>query len=161
RNSEVIHCGMYYAEHLLKTVLCVRGNPLLYERCEKEKIPVRKTGKIVAAVDEAEGHALEQLLSQGARNGVPGLRLIDARELHEMEPMVRGVRGLVSPESGIVDSHQLMSSLQQSAASRGVTFGYRCEVHEVTKTAAGFLARMTDADGASLSLGAECVVNAA
>jgi L-2-hydroxyglutarate oxidase LhgO len=161
RNSEVIHCGMYYAEHLLKTVLCVRGNPLLYARCEREKIPFRKTGKIVAAVDEPEAHVLEQLLSQGRRNGVPGLRLIDARELREMEPAVSGVRGLLSPESGIVDSHQLMSSLQQSAASRGVTFGYRCDVQQVTKTAAGFLAQLTDADGASLPLGAECVVNAA
>ena len=45
RNSEVIHCGMYYAEDLLKTRLCVRGNPLLYELCRKENIPFRKTGK--------------------------------------------------------------------------------------------------------------------
>ena len=161
RNSEVIHCGMYYAEDLLKTRLCVRGNPLLYERCEREKIPVRKTGKIVAAVDEPEARVLEQLLFQGRRNGVPGLRLIDTRELQELEPCVRGVRGLLSSESGIVDSHALMSSFQQAAVSRGVTFGYRCDVREVTKTAAGFIVEMTDADGASLILRAECVVNAA
>jgi len=161
RNSEVIHCGMYYAENLLKTRLCVRGNPLLYERCAREKIPFRKTGKIVAATDAAEEDVLERLLSQGRKNGVPGLRLIDARGLQELEPHVRGVRGLLSPESGIVDSHLLMASLQQAAASRGVTFGYRCDVRQVTKTAAGFVAEMRDADGASLALGAECVVNAA
>ena len=161
RNSEVIHCGMYYAEDLLKTRLCVRGNPLLYARCEREKIPVRKTGKIVAAVDEPEARVLEQLLFQGRRNGVPGLRLIDSRELQQLEPCVRGVRGLLSSESGIVDSHALMSSFQQAAVSRGVTFGYRCDVREVTKTAVGFTAEMTDADGESLTLRAECVVNAA
>src|SRR5271157_3973191 len=161
RNSEVVHCGMYYAEDLLKTRLCVRGNPLLYERCERDGIPVRKTGKIVAAVDDQEARVLEHLFSQGRKNGVPGLRLIDGRELQELEPCVRGVRGLLSPESGIVDSHLLMTSLQHAAASRGVTFGYRCDVHQVTRTAAGFIAELTDADAASLSLNAESVVNAA
>ncbi len=161
RNSEVIHCGMYYAEDLLKTRLCVRGNPLLYERCERDGIPARKTGKIVVAVDDPEARVLEQLHSQGRRNGVPGLRLIDERELRELEPSVRGVRGLLSPESGIVDSHLLMSSLYESAASRGVTFGYRCDVHRVTRSAAGFMAELTDADGERLSLNAECVVNSA
>jgi len=161
RNSEVIHCGMYYPEDLLKTRLCVRGNPLLYERCEKAGVPYRKTGKIVVATDDAEVGVLEGLLSQGRRNGVPGLRLIDAAEMQRLEPRVRGVCGLLSPESGIVDSHRLMTCLQQAAASRGVTFGYRCDVRELTKTASGYLVAMTDADGAALSLNAECVVNSA
>ncbi|MGO9310914.1 MAG: NAD(P)/FAD-dependent oxidoreductase [Spirochaetia bacterium] len=161
RNSEVIHCGMYYPENLLKTRLCVRGNPLLYERCEKDGIPARKTGKIVVAVDDQEARVLQHLLSQGRRNGVRGLRLIYERELRELEPCVRGVLGLLSPESGIVNSHLLMTSLQQSAAARGVTFGYRCDVHRVTWTGAGFVAELTDADTESMSLNAECVVNAA
>ena len=44
RNSEVLHSGMYYAETLLKTTLCVRGNPLMYETCRRAGIPHRKTG---------------------------------------------------------------------------------------------------------------------
>jgi L-2-hydroxyglutarate oxidase LhgO len=152
---------MYYAEGLLKTRLCVRGNPLLYERCQRDGIPFRKTGKIVVAVDRAEEAVLEQLLSQGIRNGVQGLCLIDAREMSEREPQVRGVRGLLSPESGIVDSHQLMQSLQRAAASRGVVFGYRCDVRAITRTGAGFMVEIKDADDAPLGLRAQVVINAA
>jgi L-2-hydroxyglutarate oxidase LhgO len=161
RNSEVVHCGMYYAEDLLKTRLCVRGNPLLYERCALEKIPVLKTGKIVVAVDEIEASVLERLCAQGKRNGVHGLRLISTRELQELEPCARGVSALLSTESGIIDSHTLMSSLARAAESRGVTFGYRCDVRRVTKTGSGFDVEMTDADGADLFLHAVCVINAA
>jgi L-2-hydroxyglutarate oxidase LhgO len=161
RNSEVIHCGMYYAEELLKTRLCVRGNPLLYERCRRDAIPFRKTGKVVVATDAAEQDVTEHLFAQGRRNGVHGLRVVSARELRSLEPNVQGVGGLFSPESGIVDSHGLMSCLEQAAAARGVTFGYRCDVRRVAKSAPGFLVEMTDADGGSFTLGAECVVNAA
>ncbi len=161
RNSEVVHCGMYYAEDLLKTRLCVRGNPILYETCRTAGVPFRKTGKIVVATDEAEARVLDAILAQGRKNGVPGLRLISPRELAEMEPCVRGVGGLLSPESGIVDSHALMSFLQRSAASRDVTFGYLCDVQRVSKAAGGFIAEMTDADGALLSLRTRIVINSA
>jgi len=161
RNSEVIHCGMYYAHELLKTRLCVRGNPLLYELCGKQEIPFRKTGKIVVATDRDEADVLARLLGQGGKNGVPGLRLIDACELQELEPHARGVCGLLSPESGIVDSHRLMSFLEQDAVSHGATFGYRCEVRQVTKTGSVFIVEMKDADGEALSLRAERVVNSA
>jgi L-2-hydroxyglutarate oxidase LhgO len=161
RNSEVIHCGMYYAENLMKTRLCVRGNPLLYEMCASAGVPFRKTGKIVVATDAAEAGVLEKILAQGKANGVPGLRVIDVREMQDLEPSVRGVQGLWSPESGILDTHGLMSCLQQEAAAKGVTFGYRCDVRRVTRKAACLEVSITDADGAVMELGAECVVNAA
>ncbi len=161
RNSEVIHCGMYYSEDLLKTRLCVRGNPLLYELCRTAGIPFRKTGKIVVAADEAEAGVLETIVAQGRKNGVPGLEIVDVRKLEALEPSVRGVRGLLSPESGIVDSHALMAFLQHGAASRGVTFGYSCTVRSVTATSAGFIVEMTDADGSPLSLRAGIVINSA
>ena len=81
RNSEVIHRGMYCAETLLKTTLCVRDNPLLYELAAREGIPHRKTGKIVVATSAREEGRLQELLDQGRKNGVPGLRLVSAREV--------------------------------------------------------------------------------
>jgi len=162
RNSEVIHCGMYYDESFLKTRLCVRGNPMLYEACQRAGIPFRKTGKVVLAVDESERAALHTLLEQGRKNGVPGLRLVSSREVADLEPATRGVEGLFSPESGIVDSHALMAFLEREAASRGVTFGYSCDVKAVTTTSSGeFDAEMTDADGQGLTLRSACVVNSA
>ncbi len=161
RNSEVVHCGMYYAEDLLKTRLCVRGNPLLYDLCRRAGIPHRKTGKIVVATDQEETAALQGIFTQGTTNGVPGLRLIGPREIGEWEPHATGVLGLLSPESGILDTHRLMSWLEHSAAARGVIFAYNCRVLGLQKSAVGFTVTVRDADGAELALGAACVINAA
>ncbi len=161
RNSEVVHCGMYYSETLLKTTLCVRGNPLLYETCRRAGIPFRQTGKIVVAADHSETAELAALLDQGRKNGVSGLRLIGPREIEELEPGTRGVEGLLSPQSGIVDSHSLMSYFEDQARSRGVTFGYHCDVKAVVRGAGGYSVELIDADGKPLTLSSECVVNSA
>jgi L-2-hydroxyglutarate oxidase LhgO len=161
RNSEVIHCGMYYAEDLLKTRLCVRGNPLLYELCERRGIPYRRTGKIVAATDSAESIALEKILAQGRKNGVPGLRLASGTEVGDLEPHVRCVLGLCSDTSGIVSSHALMEYFQQSAASNGATIAYNCRVAGIRRDPEGYTVEIDDADGARVTLRAHRVVNSA
>jgi len=162
RNSEVIHCGMYYAASFLKTRLCVRGNPLLYELCARSSIPFRKTGKVLVATDDSEVDDLHAVLAQGRANGVSGLKLVDGQELAALEPNARGVRALFSSESGIVDSHGLMAFLEQQSLSRGVTFGYSCEVASVRAAdGGGFQVELTDTDGEPLVLRSDVVVNCA
>jgi L-2-hydroxyglutarate oxidase LhgO len=161
RNSEVIHCGMYYSEALLKTRLCVRGNPLLYELCERHGIPFRRTGKIVAATDSEEAIAVEKILEQGRKNGVPGLRLASAQEVERLEPYVRCVLGLCSEQSGIVSSHALMEYFQQRATSQGATIAYNCRVTGILREPDGYAVEIDDADGQRLALRARQVVNSA
>jgi L-2-hydroxyglutarate oxidase LhgO len=161
RNSEVIHCGMYYAEDLLKTRLCVEGNPLLYELCEQHGIPCRKTGKIVVATNEEEAGSLSAILEQGTTNGVRGLTLISPGAIRELEPNVRGVLGLHSTESGIIDSHRLMDFFEREARSHGATIAYNCTVMSASKGARGYEVGIRDADGERLDLRAERVINSA
>jgi L-2-hydroxyglutarate oxidase LhgO len=161
RNSEVIHCGMHYEEELLKTRLCVRGNPMLYELCERNGIPFRKTGKIVAATDKQEEGDLRELFERGERNGVRGLTLVSSRRITELEPNVRGVLGLLSAESGIVDSHRLMGFLEQAARSRGATVAYGCTARSISRVSGGYAVEVRDSDGEPLELRAACVVNSA
>lgn len=161
RNSEVIHCGMYYAEELLKTKLCVRGNPLLYELCMRRGIPHRKTGKIVVATDDEESQMLHRILDQGTKNGVPGLRLMTSREIAGMEPGVSGRLGLYSPESGIVDTHNLMGFFERSATAKGATVAYGCEVVEIRRETSGYSVEIRQADGERIRLGCERVINSA
>jgi L-2-hydroxyglutarate oxidase LhgO len=161
RNSEVIHCGMYYAEALLKTRLCVRGNPLLYERCQKQGIPIRRTGKIVAATDDTEAETLQAILAQGRKNGTPGLRMLTWEEVQSLEPAVSCVLGLHSESSGIVSSHALMESLASGALSGGATLAYNCRVAAIGRDADGYIVEIDDADGQRLALRAHRVVNAA
>ena len=51
RNSGVIHSGIYYDRETrpLKASLCVMGNRLLYDFCDRYKVPALNTGKLLIA----------------------------------------------------------------------------------------------------------------
>ena len=75
RNSEVVHAGLYYEPGSLKAECCVRGRALLYQRCERLKLPHRRLGKWVVATQPAEEAALDALLANARACGVEGLSL--------------------------------------------------------------------------------------
>jgi L-2-hydroxyglutarate oxidase LhgO len=102
-NSGVVHAGLYYAPGSLKARLCRRGLGLLRDYCTQQGLPYRACGKLVVAKDEREVEPLRRLSERAAGNGVPGLRWLEASELASIEPHVRGVAGLHSPETAIAD----------------------------------------------------------
>lgn len=112
RNSEVIHAGIYYPEKSLKARLCVRGRDMLYRYCETHGIAHQRIGKLIVATGEAELPKLDALRQQAALNGVDDLQFITAEEARKIEPNVESVGALLSPSTGIVDSHALMTALQ-------------------------------------------------
>ncbi len=119
RNSEVIHGGMYYAPGSLKARLCVAGRRALYAYAAANGVPHRKVGKLIVATREEEVPALRSYLEQGAANGVEGLSLLGGGEVRALEPELRAVAGLLSAETGIVDSHQLMRAFLGDAQRHG------------------------------------------
>jgi L-2-hydroxyglutarate oxidase LhgO len=119
RNSEVIHAGLYYPTGSLKAELCVRGRRLLYPFLEAHGVGYDKCGKIVVATNEAEIAHVEAVAKQAGINGVEGLKLLTADEVHALEPEVRAVMGLWSPETGIFDSHGYMVALEGEIGARG------------------------------------------
>jgi L-2-hydroxyglutarate oxidase LhgO len=112
RNSEVIHAGIYYPEKSLKARLCVRGRDMLYRYCATHGIAHQRIGKLIVATGEAELPKLDALRQQAALNGVDDLQFITAEEARKIEPNVESVGALLSPSTGIVDSHALMTALQ-------------------------------------------------
>jgi len=125
RNSEVIHAGIYYPEGSLKASLCVEGRKLLYETCEKRDIPFRRTGKLIVATKPEEEEALASLLGKAQLNGVDDLLLLSGRVIHSLEPEVFAEAGLLSPSTGIIDSHRLMRALLVGAMENGATTVFR------------------------------------
>jgi L-2-hydroxyglutarate oxidase LhgO len=119
RNSEVIHAGIYYAPGSLKATACVAGRKALYEYCDREGVPYERLGKIIVATSDDEIPTLERLKAQAEANGVDDLVWLDRAEIFELEPLVSAVRGLLSPSTGIVDSHGLMSALRRDAERAG------------------------------------------
>lgn len=103
RNSGVVHAGLYYLPGSLKATLCRRGVGMLKDFCAEHDIAYDECGKVLVALDEVEEGRLGDIESRARANGVPGIRRIDAAELRELEPHVRGVAGLHSPTTAIVD----------------------------------------------------------
>jgi L-2-hydroxyglutarate oxidase LhgO len=159
RNSEVIHAGMYYPTGSWKARLCVRGNALLYELCERHRIPYRRLTKIIVASETGELPALDKLLALGQANGVRLTRL-SARETREMEPHVNSVGALLSPGTGIVSAHGLMDFLLRAAQQAGATLQPRTALVGIERRTQDY--RLTVRTGDSTeSFTSERVVNAA
>jgi L-2-hydroxyglutarate oxidase LhgO len=161
RNSEVIHAGIYYPEGSLKAELCVAGREALYARCDQQKIPHRRLGKLIVAADADEVEILETLRVRGTANGVPDLEIVGSRDVSRLEPEVRAVAALVSPVSGIIDSRALSLSYLAEAESLGATLALRTEVVEIEPLPSGYCIRARDADGESSRLECAALVNAA
>jgi L-2-hydroxyglutarate oxidase LhgO len=125
RNSEVIHAGIYYPTGSLKASLCVEGRKLLYETCEKRDIPFRRTGKLIVATRPEEEEALAVLMGKAHLNGVDDLLLLSGRVVHSLEPEVSAAAGLLSPSTGIIDSHRLMRALLAGATENEATAVFR------------------------------------
>ena len=124
RNSEVIHAGIYYPKGSAKARLCVRGREMLYAYCAARGVPHRRLGKIIVATEDAQAGALSGIAAAAAGNGVDDLRALGPAELRALEPALRGVAGLLSPSTGIVDSHALMLSLQGELEDLGGSIAF-------------------------------------
>jgi L-2-hydroxyglutarate oxidase LhgO len=161
RNSEVIHAGFYYPADSLKAILCVEGNGLMYEFCRDNGVPHLRCGKLVVAATPEEEKKVSHLFDQGVANGVEGLELLDARRIEMLEPAVRARTGMLSPSTGIFDTHTLMKRLEQRAADRGVTFAYNCEAEGIAYVNGGYEVSVKDADGSSTFIRCDRLVNAA
>jgi L-2-hydroxyglutarate oxidase LhgO len=121
RNSEVIHAGIYYPAGSLKARLCLAGNRALYAFCESHGVNHRRCGKLIVATDETQVEALRRLRSQAEANGVMDLQWLDAQQARQLEPHLRCVAALLSPSTGIVDSHGLMRALCGEAEAAGAS----------------------------------------
>ena len=119
RNSGVVHAGIYYAPGSLKASLCRRGLTMLRDFCATHGLAYEECGKVVVAIEPRELEPLRRLAERAAANGVPGLRWLEQAELAEIEPHVRGIAGLHSPQTAIVDFAAVARALAAEVAGHG------------------------------------------
>jgi L-2-hydroxyglutarate oxidase LhgO len=161
RNSEVIHAGIYYPKDSLKARLCVEGNKLLYDFCKKHDIPHKNCGKLIVATSEDEVNVLDGIRQRAADNDVSDLRLIDKEEISALEPNILALKALLSPSTGIIDSHSLMKQYETIAVNNGAQMVYGNEVTGITKTNEGYNVTLCQPDGSEYSFTSKIVINAA
>jgi L-2-hydroxyglutarate oxidase LhgO len=119
RSSNVLHSGIYYRPGSLRAELCVRGKRELEAFVERRGLEVRRLGKLVVAVEEAEIPRLDDLLERGRANDVEGLELLGPAELRDREPNVAGIRALLVPGTAVVDFRRVAEALAQDVRDRG------------------------------------------
>ncbi len=119
RNSEVIHGGMYYPTGSLKARLCVRGRALLYDYCQARNIGHKRCGKLIVATQPEQLAELDKLAERALANGVDDLQRLTATQARALEPALRCLGALLSPSTGIIDSHALMLALLGDVENAG------------------------------------------
>jgi L-2-hydroxyglutarate oxidase LhgO len=161
RNSEVIHAGIYYPTGSLKARLCVQGKQMLYAYCAERGVAHRRLGKLIVATRPEQVAQLDAIQAKAAANGVHDLQWLSAAEAKALEPALHCEAALLSPSTGIVDSHGLMLALQGDLENAGGLLALCSPVQRigVGQGTASHPLRVVAEDGTELA--ARCVVNAA
>ena len=159
RNSEVIHAGIYYPTGLNKTRLCVAGKAMLYAFCREFGVPHKRCGKLLVAVNEGEVDKLAALKAQAEANGVTDLIWLSAKEARALEPALVANRALLSPSTGIIDSHALMLALMGDAEAHGAMIAFETPVLAGRAAERGLI--LETGGSAPMRIAASLVVNAA
>lgn len=159
RNSEVIHAGIYYPQNSMKARLCVQGKLALYDYCSRMGVDHKRLGKLIVACSEAEVPTLHQLKLRAATNGVDDMELISATDVKAMEPALECHAALLSPSTGIVDSHGLMLAYLGELEARGGTLSLGSTVQKVVITDTGFEIMVGDGNQA-FHLSSRFLINA-
>jgi L-2-hydroxyglutarate oxidase LhgO len=160
RNSEVIHAGIYYPPGSTKARLCVQGREMLYDYCSKKNVPTKRLGKIIVATQAAEESALDSYFQTAAANGVTDLQWLSAADVRNLEPDVVAVAGILSPSTGIIDSHHFMKALLADFSDAGGTILLGTKVVQGAVTSPGDISLILD-DGQLTTVSARLVVNSA
>jgi len=146
RNSEVIHAGIYYPPGSLRARLCVRGKDLLYRFCADNSVAHARCGKLLVATHEGQLPKLAAIKATAERNGVTDLEPIGGNAARALEPELACVGALISPSTGIVDSHGLMLALEGHIEARGGSVVLRCPVERIERTLQGHFRLVTGGD---------------
>ncbi|MDR2154964.1 MAG: NAD(P)/FAD-dependent oxidoreductase [Burkholderiaceae bacterium] len=160
RNSEVIHAGIYYTPDSLKARLCVQGRRMLYRYCAERGVGHRRCDKLIVATRAEQVDELRAIAQRAAGNGVTDLQWLTQGEALALEPQLACHAALLSPTTGIIDSHALMLSLLADAQNAGGVLAVRTPVQRLQAVADGVEVVAGGEDG-EMVLAARSVVNAA
>lgn len=146
-NSAIVHAGFDAKEGSLKAALNVKGSQMMPQVCRELGVKYQNNGSLVLGFDEDDRHTLNDLLARGRANGVAGLRLLEADELRQKEPLVseRAICALYAPTGAIVCPYELTVAAIGNAMDNGVTLKRNFAVRDIRETADGYrIASETD-----------------
>ena len=151
-NTGIVHAGMFYPTETLKHRLCMEGNRLLHEWAEQYAVPLRRSGKLIVAVEPDDADGLERVWARSVANEVPEMRRLTQAEAHELEPRVRIHEALWSGTSSVIDQAAYVRSLESACRETGVLFAYAHRVTNARRHGDDFVVSALDGDGSEAVL---------
>src|SRR5258708_29526951 len=124
RNREVIHAGIYYPGGSWMARMCVGGKVALYRYCDEHGVPYRNCGKLIVATTPRETENLQSIRAHAEANGVGDMQTLSGDAARALEPALNCDAALLSPSTGIIDSHAYMLALRGDAADAGAAFAF-------------------------------------
>jgi len=159
RNSEVIHAGIYYPAGSLMARMCVSGKRALYRYCSDHGVPHRNCGKLIVATTPDETAKLQSIRAHAEANGVLDLQTLGADAARALEPALNCDAALLSPSTGIIDSHAFMLALRGDAEEAGAVCAFYAPLLRATADAGRIEIEVGGV--APISLECKLLVNAA
>ncbi|MEW6767377.1 MAG: NAD(P)/FAD-dependent oxidoreductase [Pseudomonadota bacterium] len=159
RNSEVIHAGIYYPAGSLMAQLCVSGKKMLYAYCDDRGIAYRRCGKLIVATSEIENGKLASIKSHAEANGVDDMKTLSSAEARALEPALACTGALLSPSTGIIDSHAYMLALRGEIEDAGGALAFHAPFLRAKSIDGGF--EIEVGGDAPMTIGCRLLVNSA
>jgi L-2-hydroxyglutarate oxidase LhgO len=159
RNSEVIHAGIYYPAGSLMARMCVSGKQMLYAYCREHGIPHRNCGKLIVATTPKETEKLQSIRAHAEANGVLDMQVLSGEAARALEPALNCDAALLSPSTGIIDSHAYMLSLRGDAEDAGAAYAFHTPLVAAKAVDGGI--ELEAGGEAPMSLACDLLINAA
>ena len=161
RNSEVVHAGIYYPPNSLKASLCIEGNVLLTEYCKHHEVPFINIGKYIVAADSDDLPNLDKYYANALECGVKGLIQKSQKEINQVEPEIKNSGGIYSPNTSVLNVHDLMDVFHTQGQAKGVEYSFKTSVKSIYKDSDGYIICVQDSDGDAFEFKSEIVINSA
>lgn len=157
-NSAIVHAGFDAHPGTLKAKLNVRGSQMMPFVAAELGVKYKNNGSLVVGYCDDDIAVLNELLERGNKNGVEGLRLIDADELHGMEPNLsaKAICALYAPSGAIVCPYELCIAAMGNAMDNGAELICGFEVKDIESADGGYIVKSDRSE-----IRARCIVNAA
>lgn len=126
--SGIVDSGLDEEPGTLEATLARRGVELLVPYVTERGIPYRERGQLMIAQNTDEADRLEEIADRAEKNGIPGVRLVDRKQMRDIESHARGVLGLYSPHTAVTDFAALAAALASDVRSAGGSFRFGTEV---------------------------------
>jgi L-2-hydroxyglutarate oxidase LhgO len=81
---------------------------------------------------------LEAILAQAKRNGVEGVEIIEGAAAARLEPQLVSSAAMVSPETGIIDTHAFMLALRGDIEDHGGAIAFNTRIERVAPARGGW-----------------------